>query len=975
MRITFLGGADEVGASCTLVEVAGKRLLIDAGIRISPKSSRGLESSQLPDLQPISAIGGIDFLLVTHAHTDHTGALPLVVEQYPHVPVIMTRATEALVRVLQKDAQRIMKGNFDEEGELPLFDEVAVDRLLDAIQYVDFKQPLRLGEGLQVTYHVSGHIAGAALLVIESSEGTLVMSGDLSKSPQRTVESVRVPRIKADALVLESTYGGRLHANREAQERGLIEAIKRVTERGGKVLIPAFALGRAQEILQIIHAYRDQLNGIPIYADGMVRSVCEAYVRFKEILPQAMVKHAGDRHLFFRNNVYPVTSVAQRQLVVEEVTPLVVVASSGMLTGGASQHYAKYFAGDERNAIFLTGYQDEESPGKMLQKLMKDREASDEPTIRLGKDIVKVRCEVGSYSLSAHADEAELVSIAKALGAEDVMLVHGDASARHSLATALRQRGIVVTTPKVGTIRDLYFGNRPWAIGQKIQHGKQTDSVNLETLWNTVKDQSGNFFSAREFAQMWWGDGQREKEMLAILQRPDNLYFGADWRNKTDFRINSPEQVARAIRQRAIMQAHPDIVGKLVVLRNSNNQPRLGVVRSADIDRFEADAESSKGSHYGADALLWVIGNWQKTGETHVKVQLAELLKEARTKIEIVLPINQRQAVVQSGKAVNPRDLLPDPLPNGIGEQVALVAIVLALADDFATLEPDGLKPQRVIEMGQLEQNQARDLALSLFPEEARLRRVGIQVHRKQLTLFFDFPQVAEKRYADIIENLILQSGWDVDVNPTINQQGLTMAIFDLMPMGAQLIKSPSYFMDRREVSVEISGLEDPQAYERAYLELTGFKVILGKPKREDIPDSVPIGTLSSKQMEINAAYQLIKTALEPHGLYKVSLKSGQIMLSFVSPQLAERYTGNIQVLSQETGYMMTINPNPNQQQILLTVRQLCAQMSAIVRKGPGIHTDKGIVTISLANKLTPEQETQLQQAVEQQTGYQLVIE
>ena len=173
MQLTFLGGADEVGASSTLVEIAGKRLLIDAGIRISPRTSRGIQNDQLPDLAPISEAGGPDYILVTHAHTDHTGALPLVVEQYPHVPVLVTRPTEVLTRILQRDAQRIMKTRQEQEGELPIFDEVASDRLMDAFQHVEFGQPVKLGEALQVTYHPAGHIAGAGMLVLESEEGTL----------------------------------------------------------------------------------------------------------------------------------------------------------------------------------------------------------------------------------------------------------------------------------------------------------------------------------------------------------------------------------------------------------------------------------------------------------------------------------------------------------------------------------------------------------------------------------------------------------------------------------------------------------------------------------------------------------------------------------------------------------------------------------------------------------------------------------
>jgi Cft2 family RNA processing exonuclease len=196
MKLTFLGGADEVGASSTLIEIAGKRLLVDVGIRISPKSVRGISNDQLPDLQQISEIGGPDYILVTHAHTDHTGALPLVLEQYPDAPVFATEPSIALTKVLQADAQFIMKNKQEEEGELPLFDEISVTRLLDAFQPVQFRQPIHLGDGLQVSYYPSGHIMGAAMLVIESEEGILVMSGDLSMTPQRAVVKAELPRTR-----------------------------------------------------------------------------------------------------------------------------------------------------------------------------------------------------------------------------------------------------------------------------------------------------------------------------------------------------------------------------------------------------------------------------------------------------------------------------------------------------------------------------------------------------------------------------------------------------------------------------------------------------------------------------------------------------------------------------------------------------------------------------------------------------------
>ena len=978
MKITFLGGADEVGASCTLIEIAGKLILVDAGIRISPRSSRGVQNSQLPDLQPISRAGGPDFILVTHAHTDHTGALPLILEQYPHVPVIATQATQSLTRVLQLDAQRIMKSRQEQEGELPLFDEISVQRLMDAFQTIEFDKALKLGENLQVTYRTAGHIAGAALLVFESSEGTLVMSGDISKSEQRTVKSVVVPNIKADALVLESTYGGRLHANRDAEEKRLIETLRRVTERGGKVLIPAFALGRAQEVLQIIHAFGNELD-VPVYADGMVRTVCDAYQTFSDILPRYAVKIAGDEHLFFRGKVRPVRSNQHRMEVAMSDVPSVVVASSGMLTGGASVVYAKHFAGDERNAILLTGYQDEEAPGRFLQRMMKERQEGDTPTLKFDDTSVKVRCEIGTYSLSAHADEMELVSFADALKAQDIMLVHGDPGARHSLATALRQRGKSVTTPKIGQTKILTYKERPWAVG-KLQSGKESGQVDLFRLWESLKGRSGDFFSVRELCQVWWGTVERLDEMQSALESDSNVYFSADWRNSKNFKVRSEEQVKRSQRSRAIMLANPDIIGKLIVMRNSNDQPRLAVVNGADIDNFTAIVHNQKGTNHPADALLWVIGDWEKLEEEKsLRANLTQLNQEIRKYKDLILPFSRRQELVSKGEAVIPELLIPETLPENVDLQLALASIVMVLAEDGASLEPEGLLPQRARQHGPMEQNEARDFALEVFPDEAYLRKVGMDIHRKRLILTFDFPITVERRFGKEIEQVIEHTGWDVHIKPTVNQQSLGIVAEELFPAGTSILKGPSYHMDKGQIHYELSDISDDDAKQvrNKFREITGFDLIMIDKSSQSTSETqnVAIVEESGDRMEINAAYGLIRSRLNDKGLSKASLKQGQIVLSFISPQVGERHMEDIQQLSKETGYTLQIHPHPNQHKILQITNRLLREVGWNVQKGPGIHVDRGELSVKLSNEVADNDIQALNEKLELESGFKLSVD
>lgn len=432
IEISFLGGASSIGASCTLVRAAGAAFVVDCGVRYSG-------ASQLPDLSQLVNVP-VDAILVTHAHMDHSGGLPVLAEACPGAPVFATPPTIDLISILLRDSLRLMNGP-ERESEVPLYTEHQVEKLLGAIAPVQYHQPIRVGD-IEIRWLPASHILGAAMILLKTPAGTILFTGDYSVSAQQTVPALERPSFQADLVISESTYGERLHEDRNAAEERLLGQICETVDRGGRVLIPAFAVGRAQEVLLILkRALRNgKLPDTPVFVDGMVRAVCNVY-RSHEPFVSRQLLHEIRRtpHAFYTDSIQPVVRPEDRARVLD-TSPCIVVTSSGMLSGGPSVAYCHEFAKNANDGVFLTGYQDEESPGRALLELAQ----SDGPKeLRLGQATVPVACRFGTYGLSAHADRMQMVSLIEATMPQTVVLVHGDERAKQSLAGSLRCGDVV----------------------------------------------------------------------------------------------------------------------------------------------------------------------------------------------------------------------------------------------------------------------------------------------------------------------------------------------------------------------------------------------------------------------------------------------------------------------------------------------------------------------------------------------------
>jgi len=427
-----LGGAGEVGASCGILRIGDRRVLIDAGMRPSARAGQ----DRLPALDRLT-VEPPDAILVTHAHIDHTGALPLASEMFPMAPIYCTETTLLLTRLLLADSVRVMEAeHLAQEGETPLYTAEVVERTLARVRPVEWAQPIAPLDDPAITVRFlhAGHIAGAAMLLIDTPAGRVLHMGDYSVTAQRTLHGLDVPGLpQADAVISEGTYGDAIHANRKEQERALVATVARVVGRGGRALLPAFAVGRAQEVALILRAARatGELPPVPIHLDGMVRGVCDLYqAQVHDLNPRLQNYVRNARRPIFADPslaVYAVTAGRRRSLL-DNPEAAIVISSSGMMTGGPAPLYARAFAADERNAIVFSGYQDDESPGAALLR------ARQGTTVTLGKEELTLSCAVERYSLSAHADAGQIeVAVARAQPRTTV-LVHGEPDTLRALA-------------------------------------------------------------------------------------------------------------------------------------------------------------------------------------------------------------------------------------------------------------------------------------------------------------------------------------------------------------------------------------------------------------------------------------------------------------------------------------------------------------------------------------------------------------
>jgi len=452
--VTPLGAARSIGASCFQIKIGPYEIVLDCGTR--PKG--------YDPLPALDYLENPDLLLVSHAHQDHIGAVPVFQAKWPATPIICTEGTREIARVMLRDCLKVQQ----REDFPELFDWNDLERTLFKMETVPVGVDIEPLPGLFVRFINAGHILGAACIYLRYGERTLLYTGDFHTASSRTTNGLMLKDLpSSDMLIIESTYGAGTHPSRKMEETGLIEAIAEVVKAGGNVLIPAFALGRAQEIILAIRtsALFHSLQ-IPVYVDGLVRAICEVFRDNLDLLPgavQNLVKQNGIEPFFDAEGtppIIPIASQSDRPLAMAK--PSVIIASSGMLTGGPSIYYAKTLLERENAAIFISGYTDEESPGRLLQNLSTGDE------IELDGTKLTVRARISRFNLSAHADKIGLTQAIAKVAPRHLILIHGFGNSLHELADS-------------GELKSKHFIHIP-AVGDSIEYGTIPEQISQKQL-------------------------------------------------------------------------------------------------------------------------------------------------------------------------------------------------------------------------------------------------------------------------------------------------------------------------------------------------------------------------------------------------------------------------------------------------------------------------------------------------------------
>ena len=451
IRITTLGGALEVGRSCYLLSTPESKIMIDCGVNVSSDENM----SPYLYIPEVNNFGDLDAVVLTHAHMDHQGLVPLLYKYGYDGPVYCTPPTRDLTILLQLDYLDVTA---KENKKIP-YDPTMISKELLHMIPLDYEEVTDIAPDIKLTFHNAGHILGSAISHFHIGDGlhNIVFTGDYKYEKTRLFDPAinKFPRV--ETVITEATYGndnGYQPMLKDAEKK-LQSIIKKTIKRNGIVLIPAFAVGRSQEVMIVLEESirKGIIPNVPVYLDGMIWEATAIHAMHPEYLNSELKKQIFQKgqNPFLSESFKPVDSKEIREKIIEEANPCVIIATSGMMNGGPIMNYFYNFANDEKNTLIFVGYQADGTIGRRIQKGWK------EIAVRFN-DSIKINMEIQTVDgFSGHSDIRQLSDYIKKMQPkpEYVYTIHGDEKSCKEFSESIKKKMKVNSKPLVNleTIR------------------------------------------------------------------------------------------------------------------------------------------------------------------------------------------------------------------------------------------------------------------------------------------------------------------------------------------------------------------------------------------------------------------------------------------------------------------------------------------------------------------------------------------
>ncbi|MFH1585256.1 MAG: beta-CASP ribonuclease aCPSF1 [archaeon] len=434
IRLTFLGGSRQVGRSCILLTTPNSRILLDCGVDVASYGPDRFPFFNVPEFD----INQLDAVIISHAHLDHVGLLPYLYKMGYKGPVYMTLPTRDISALLALD----FIGVAYKQAAQPLFDSKDVKEMVKHSICLNYNEVTDITPDLRLTFYNSGHVLGGAMVHLNIGNGAhnLLYTADYKYGKSRLLDPAVANFPRVETVITESTYGSKedVLPARITSEEDFIGAIKKTIDRGGKVLIPELGLGRAQESMLVIEdaMKSGKLPNIPVYIDGMIWDINAIHTAYPDFLSGKVRNQVFQDNNPFTSDIFSRVGSPQERKKVVEGGPCVVLATSGMLVGGASVEYFREFAGNKKNSIVFVCYQGVGSLGRQVQDGLKQTKM----IVNGREEIVDINLEAHTVvGFTAHAGRNELLSFFNNMRPKPkrIIINHGEVSKSLDLASSL----------------------------------------------------------------------------------------------------------------------------------------------------------------------------------------------------------------------------------------------------------------------------------------------------------------------------------------------------------------------------------------------------------------------------------------------------------------------------------------------------------------------------------------------------------